>query len=257
MSYKVKIEVFEGPFDLLLNLILKEELDIYDVPIAAITEEYLSYIEHLEAIDLESMSGFLLVASTLLELKSATLLPKRFEVEMSDEDEPSPEEVKSNLIRRLIEYKKFKNASISLAARYELQSRLHRREAGPEERFLRLIPDLLEGVTAEDLASAIARIMAKNNSFAIDTTHIIAKPILLSEVTSSILKRLSKNRRLNFRRLTEECESREEIVAHFLALLDLFKDGFIEIVQAVSFGEIEIELLDDSDGKTLKGDLNG
>ncbi|MDI6799121.1 MAG: segregation/condensation protein A [Actinomycetota bacterium] len=252
MTYEIKIDVFEGPFDLLLNLILKHEVDIYDVPIATITEEYLSYIERLQAVDLESASGFLLVASTLLELKSATLLPKRIEEESGDDDELSPEDVKENLIARLIKYKKFKNASLSLAARYELESRYYKREAGLEERFLRLIPDLMEGVTAEDLAGAIAKILAKKNAFAIDTTHIIAQPISLDEITQAIRKKFALKREWTFHELTSGCESRPEIVAYFLAILDLFKEDIIEVTQAINFGEIGLILRSDKSPESIE-----
>lgn len=243
MAYEVKIEVFEGPFDLLLNLILKHELDIYDVPIAVITEEYLSYIERLEAVDLESVSGFLLVASTLLELKSATLLPGRRDGQGDEGDELSPEDVKQNLISRLIEYKKFKNASLNLAARYDLWSRFYKREASLEERFLKLIPDLTEGVTAEDLAGAIAKLMAKSSAFNIDTSHIISIPISLSEITLSIRNKFEHKKIWTFRELTADCESRPEIVAYFLAILDLFQEGYLELSQAVSFGDITLRLI--------------
>jgi len=237
VSYQIKIEGFEGPFDLLLNLIMKQKLDIYDVPIAKITEEYLSYIEHLQVLDLEMASEFLLVASTLVEIKSATLLPGK---ESNLEEEISPEEARQNLVARLVEYKKFKNASLSLKARLESESRFYKREVGLEDRFLKLMPDFLEGVPIESLAEKIGKLLAKKSTL-VDTSHVIPKPINLKVVFPIIISKFTRKKMQSFRELTTDCKSKAEIVAYFLIILDFYKNGLLKINQAKIFGEIEME----------------
>ncbi|HDP69567.1 MAG TPA: segregation/condensation protein A [Actinobacteria bacterium] len=239
MSYQVKIEVFEGPFDLLLNLIMKHKLDIYDIPIAKITEEYLSYIEQMQVLDLEVASGFLLVASTLVEIKSATLIPGE-EADFK-ESEISSDEAKQNLIARLVEYKKFKNASLGLAAKLESESRFYKREAGLEDRFLKLLPDFLEGVLLEDLVEFINNLLAKTDSVIIDTSHVIPAPISLKDVLLRMVDKFSRKRKQTFRELTVDCQNKGEIVAFFLIVLELYKGGFLKLSQAETFGEIKTE----------------
>jgi len=246
MSYQIKIEGFEGPFDLLLNLIMKQKLDIYDVPIAKITEEYLSYIEHLQVFDLEMASEFLLVASTLVEIKSATLLPGK--ESNLDEEEISPEEARQNLVARLIEYKKFKNASLSLRARLESESRFYKREVGLEDRFLKLMPDFLEGVPIESLAEKIGELLAKKSAF-VNTSHVIPKPINLKAIFPIIISKFTSKKMQSFRELTADCKSKAEIVAYFLIILDFYKNSLLKINQAKIFGEIEMEFCEVSNPK--------
>ena len=250
MPYQVRIEVFEGPFDLLLNLITKQKLDIYDIPIAKITEQYLSYIEQIEIVDLETASGFLLVASTLVEIKSANLLPeKRDDLE---EDEIPPEQARQNLIARLVEYKKFKNASLSLAARLESESRYYKREVGLEEKFLKLLPDFLKDVSIDDLAKLMVKFLTKENAFVVDTSHVISKPISLKEIFSVAINKLKQKKNQSFRELTINCKNKAEIIAYFLAILELFKNDFLKLSQAETFGEIEMEFCEFSEHEVME-----
>ncbi|MDO8886102.1 segregation/condensation protein A [Candidatus Oleimmundimicrobium sp.] len=244
MSYQIKIEGFEGPFDLLLNLIMKQRLDIYDVPIAEITEQYLSYVEQLQTVNLETASEFLLVAATLVEMKSANLLPGK--VEYFEEDEISPKEARQNLVARLVEYKKFKNASLSLATRLESESRYYKREVGPEEKFLKLLPDFLKDVSIDDLADAIIKLLVKKNALIIDTSHVIPTSIDIKKIFSTAADKLRRTKNQTFRELTADCKNKAEIVAYFLVILEFYKNSLLKINQAENFGEIEMKFCESS-----------
>jgi len=237
-SYEVNLEVFAGPFDLLLNLISKHKLDIYDIPISEITTEYLRYIERMRELDLEVASEFLLVAATLLEIKSAALLPK--ETRAEPVDEITADEQRELLTARLIEYKKFKNAALSLDSRQKVQDHYYIRIAGIEERFISLLPDFLFGVELIELKDIYQHLIMNNAIRLIDSSHIGTIRIGVEAKIDEILEILRCRPRQYFKDLTASASSRDEIVATFLALLELYKQGHIEINQAITFGEIEI-----------------
>ena len=125
MTYRVRTEAFEGPFDLLLQLVAKQKVDIADLSITDIADQYLEYVDRMQDLDLDVASDFLLVAATLLEIKAAALLPRDEPLEMAEFDDMSPEEARELLIARLLAYKQFKNAAAELAARYESESLMH------------------------------------------------------------------------------------------------------------------------------------
>ncbi|MEW6189653.1 MAG: segregation/condensation protein A [Actinomycetota bacterium] len=237
MSYQVKLEIFEGPFDLLLNLISRKEIDICDIPIAKITREYLAYLQHLRDVDLEVASEFLLVAATLLEIKASNLLP-----EEEDWEEISPTQARDILIARLLEYKKFKNVSLELAARAQAESRFYGREH-LEERFTRILPDYLRGVTVADLTQAMQDILARKTTvFAEKPPPVVSIILNLEEKMDFVLGELDRRGSQTFASLISELEDKIEIVTVFIALLELYKRGLISLSQAVTFGDIEISL---------------
>lgn len=238
MSYQVKLEVFEGPFDLLLSLISKHKLSVYDIPIGRITEEYLDYLNQMRELDLEIASDFLLVAATLLEIKSAGLLPREEKIESSEE--LSALEKRELLIARLIEYKKFKNAGMSLGARVESQNKFYERVAAIEPEFQDLLPDFLKGISPADLAEIFLKLQKRQSLRLIDSSHIATIPISVEEKAEEISEVLLLEPRLTFRELTAAATGRDEVVAVFLAILELYKQGKINIIQAATFGEIEI-----------------
>lgn len=241
MTYQIKIDVFEGPFDLLLTLVSRQQVDIYDVPIAVIADEYLAYINKMRELDLEVASEFLLVAATLLDMKAKSLLP-RDEDEFEQEELPL-RETKDMLIARLLEYKKFKNVALELAGRFEAESKYYPREAELEEAFIKLLPDYLKGVTVADLAQLASNLISRTKKEIFNSTGIIAiKPINLEEKIDEVIDKLKKSRRQTFKKLTLNCKTKTEVIAFFLALLELYKRGLITLYQAVTFGDIEVEL---------------
>lgn len=238
--YQVKLDTFEGPFDLLLNLISQQKLDIYEVPIAKITEEYLVYLDRMREIDLDMSSEFLVIAATLLEIKSASLLSS--EEELEEEEELTPYEAREMLIAQLLQYKKFKNVSLELAARQIAEGKFYPRQAELEEQFAKLLPDFLEGVSLKDLAIILNQVLVREPVSIIDAEHITPAPISLEGPIQMVLKKLKGKSELSFRKLTQNCQTRIEIILVLLALLELYKRGTISLGQPRTFGEIEVSL---------------
>ena len=160
MSYKVRIDSFEGPFDLLLYLVSRQKVDIGAISITEIADQYLAEVSRMGELDLDVASDFLLVASTLLQIKAESLIPR----DRADVDEEiaelAPSEARDILVERLVEYKKYKNAAAALHARFVGEGRMHTRPFGPDADFLRLVPDFLAGVTVDSLALLAASAMA-------------------------------------------------------------------------------------------------
>jgi len=236
MVYQVKLEIFEGPFDLLLNLISRKEIDICDIPIAKITREYLAYLQYMRDVDLEVASEFLLVAATLLEMKASNLLP-----EGDWEEEISPTQARDILIARLLEYKKFKNVSLELAARARAESRFYGREY-LEEKFTRIFPDYLKGVTVADLTEAIRGILVRRTSEGEQGPSVVSIVLNLEEKADFVLGELDRRGSQTLASLTSGVEDKIEIITVFIALLELYKRGLISLSQVVTFGDIEISL---------------
>lgn len=247
--YQVELEVFEGPFDLLLDLILKQEVDIYDVPIAKITEDYLKYLTKMEEFNLEIASEFLVMAATLIELKSAALLPVEEEEFVEATGIIPEEQTRQSLIDHLIEYKLFKNVSSSLATRLEKEIKFYPREAELEEQFAELKPDFLNGVRLDDLLVLAQDLLAFTPSFKVDTNHIAALKMSVAEKIEEMLVVLNKKKRQSFKVLCEGAKNKFEIIVTFLALLELYKQGRVAVSQAVTFGQINVKLLEGSNFK--------
>lgn len=240
MTYRVRTEAFEGPFDLLLQLVAKQKVDIADLSITGIADQYLEYVDRMQDLDLDVASDFLLVAATLLEIKAAALLPRDEPLEMAEFDDMSPEEARELLIARLLAYKQFKNAAAELAARYESESLMHARAAGLEEPFLKLMPDYLEGMTLHGLAVVCADLVHKREIFLLEADHVASAPISLELHVESVARMMRKGRRTSFREMVSENASLEELVVTFLAILELYKRGLVRLEQAEEFGDIEI-----------------
>lgn len=239
-SYNIKTTGFQGPLDLLLNLIAKHEIDIYDVSISEITQEYIDYINKMKEFNLEIASEFLLIAATLLEIKSARLLP----VEKKEEviDELSPEQVRRELIKRLINYRKFKNASVFLEQRFEKSIGFHPRNAELEERFLNMIPDFSSEIDTNLMAEKMVKIIQRYWLLRVNADHITPITISINDQIEHLNKELLLRERVSFKDLTSRFSKIETIVT-FLAILELFKKGEIDLGQAERFGDIEISKL--------------
>ncbi len=239
MAIEVSTPVFEGPFDLLLHLILRQQVDIYEVNLATIVDVYLVEMERLQSIDLELATEFLLIASTLVELKARRLLPGRDDVEL--DEELALWEERDLLLARLLECKTFKDVATVFARLADAADRSFPRLAGPDERFAALQPDLLEGVTPAQLAAAMRRALTPKPVPRVDLFHVSAVRASVADAVTELLDELPRVRRISFHRLTSGLVERLEVIVRFLALLELFKQGLIELVQAERFGDIEIE----------------
>lgn len=240
MSYRVRTEGFEGPFDLLLQLVARQKVDIAELSIAEITNQYLAEIERMEELDLDVASDFLVVAATLLEIKAASLLPRDEPLEMLEFEDMTPEEARELLIARLLAYKQFKNAALELAARHEAEALMHPREAGLETPFLKLMPDYLEGVTLHGLAVLCADLLHKREIFLLEADHVAAAYIPLELHVESVARLMRSRGRSSFRQLIADDASMEELIVTFLAILELYKRGLVTLEQSGLFEDIEI-----------------
>jgi segregation and condensation protein A len=227
-SYRVKLEIFEGPLDLLLYLIKKDEIDIYDIPISHITEQYLAYLELMQELDIAVAGDFLVMASTLIYIKSKVLLPP--EPKVGGEDDLS-EDPRAELVERLLEYQKFKSASQMLYSRVEIESACYTR--GPIEtdssnpEVSATVFDLLR-VFRDILKRAEAKI----------EMEIARDEITVAEKLSQIHALLDERERINVRELFEMSRSKRELIITFLALLELVKEWKIYLTQSELFGDI-------------------
>lgn len=244
MSYRVRIEAFEGPFDLLLHLVSRQKVDIGAIQITEIADQYLAEVERMSDLDLDVASDFLVVASTLLQIKAASLVPReQAEVELDDElADLTPEETRDILVARLVTYKQFKNAAAALGARMEAEGRMHPRQAGIEERFLGLMPDYLEGVTLHSLAVICAGIAARRETFLLEAEHIAAVPISMERHVEGIYHTMRHRKRRTFSQLVGEHPTPELVVVTFLAVLELYKRGVIRVEQDETFGDMRLKM---------------
>lgn len=238
VSYEVQTPVFEGPFDLLLHLILREEVDIHEITLSTIVDGYLRELTKMQQLDLEIATEFLLIAATLVELKARRLLPGKDGVDL--DDELALWEERDLLLARLLECKTFKDVSRVLARFVDDADRVYARTAGPDERFADVMPDLLEGVTIKKLERAMVNAITPKPQPNISLYHVSPVRFTVAETCERLVDALPTMGRTSFRQLTREYVERLEIIVHFLALLELYKQGYIEIEQADRFGDLEV-----------------
>ncbi len=243
MDYRVNLDIFAGPMDLLLYLVRKEEVDIYDIPIARITEQYLRYVEMLKDLDVDLAGDFLVMASTLMQIKSAMLLPQADPEAVEADDVGNP---RAELIRQLLEYKRFKDAANLLEAAAERQMQRHPRSDSIIDKLRpNAEPELdLDQVSIWDLLDAFDRICKATGGVAFDISHIKDDtPIDLYQI--EILHRLQTEGPLTFERIFEGRRERIVIVGRFLAMLELIRDRLIWAEQAAGGGVFVRALTDE------------
>ena len=238
MAYDVSTPVFEGPFDLLLHLILREQVDIYEISLTTIVNAYLVEVEKLQSIDLDLATEFLLIASTLVELKARRLLPGREDVDIDDEF--SLWEERDLLLARLLECKTFKDVASVFADLADDADRSFGRSVGPDERFASLLPDLFEGVRPRHVHAAYVRATTPKPVPTVDLFHVSAVRASVADAMTELLDELPRVGRISFRRLTSGLVERLEVIVRFLALLEMFKQGMVELDQTERFGDIDI-----------------
>ncbi|MDQ3916700.1 MAG: segregation/condensation protein A [Actinomycetota bacterium] len=238
MAYEVKLEVFEGPIDLLLHLITRQRVDIYEVSLSQITEEYLAALEGLDGTDLEAATGFLVVAATLLELKSARLLPGR----TGDEEAGQLLEERDLLLARLVECATFREAGAWLARGLEGGAAFHGRSAGLEDRFVDLAPKLVVKTSSGRLGALAAALLTPKPAPEVDVSHLAPIKATVRDAILEVAGFLSRRPGpAAFRELCSGVSERIDVVVRFLALLELFKAGAVDLVQVDRFGDIRAE----------------
>ena len=250
MSYRVSTQVYSGPFDLLLQLVTRQKVDIGAISISEVAEQYLAEAERIEALDLDVASDFLLVAATLLDIKAASLVPQEAPGKTIDDDEDDEDleelsaldgdALREVLIQRLIAYKQFKGAAAALGARMQAESRMHPRVAGPDPEFLGLMPDYLAGITLRGLAVICADLDGKRQTFLLEAEHVAPHRVPLDLTVASVDRFTMAHQSCTFRELLDGDATTEQLVVTFLAMLELAKRGSLTLSQDEIFGTIQI-----------------
>jgi segregation and condensation protein A len=234
--FEVHLGVFDGPFDLLLGLISKHKLDVTEVALSQVTDEFLAHIRALgREWDLGQATEFLVVAATLLDLKTARLLPSG---EVEDEEDLALLEARDLLFARLLQYRAYKEAAGVLARRLTEESRRFPRVVGLDERFIGLLPEVLLGLGPAEFAALAARTLAPRPVPTIPLGHLHAPLVSVREQAEVMVARLTHLSAATFRSLSADCPDTLTVVARFLALLELYREGVVAFEQVAPLGEL-------------------
>ncbi|WP_414990350.1 segregation and condensation protein A [Aeromicrobium sp.] len=248
-GFSVAIDGFEGPFDLLLQLIGKHKLDVTEVALSQVTADFVSYIDALGG-DLEQTTQFLLVAATLLDLKTARLLPQ---AEVEDEEDLALLEARDLLFARLLQYKAFKQVAGRLGERLEAERRRHPRAVSLEPRFAELLPEILIAATPDDLARIATAALTPKPEPILSLAHLHAPQVSVREQAHVVVDRLRRERTMTFRQLTADSPDLITTVARFLSLLELFREGMIAFEQATPLGDLHLRWTGTDEGEVEVG----
>ena len=237
-GFEVHLGNFEGPFDLLLNLIAKHKLDITEVSLSKVTDEFIAHVKAGGPMwDLEQTTSFLLVASTLLDLKAARLLPQG---DVEDEEDLALLEARDLLFARLMQYKAFKQVATVFEGRLATEARRHPRAVGLEERFATLLPEVLIGIGLEQFAALAAKAMAPKPVLEVSLQHIHAHQVSVKEQAALVVDRLKRSGTMTFRAICGDSPDTLTTVARFLSLLELFREGAVAFDQMTPLGELTV-----------------
>ena len=237
-EFEVRLDNFEGPFDLLLSLISKHKLDITEVALSKVTDEFIAHVRTLGSTwELEQTTSFLLVASTLLDLKAARLLPQG---DVEDEEDLALLEARDLLFARLLQYRAFKQVASVLEDRLAGESRRHPRAVGLEERFANLLPEVLIGIGLEQFAELAAGAMKPRPVLEVSLGHIHAATVSVREQAGLVVERLRRSGTMTFRALCGDSPDTLTTVARFLSLLELFREGAVAFDQMSPLGELTV-----------------
>jgi segregation and condensation protein A len=234
-AFTVELPAFTGPFRLLSELILEQKVDVCDVRVAAVTDAFLAHAKDADRWDLEEVTWFLAICAVLLELKVGRLMPRHTD---TDEDllGPSPDLAYA----RSRELAAFRKVAVELARRLEDEAGFFTRDVGPGPEFSHLYPDPMTRVDAEGLARLAAQLLRPPPT--LDLTHVTAIRYTMAEAISAVERRIEDfGRAASFRDLVADCDERIQVVVRFLALLELYRDGRVELLQGDTFGEIRVE----------------
>ncbi len=251
-GFRVTLVNFEGPFDLLLQLIGKHKLEITEVSLSKVTNEFIAYIKAMgDDWDLDEASEFLVVAATLLDLKAARLLPA---AAVEDEEDLALLEARDLLFARLLQYKAFKEAAAYISQLSDTGNRRWPRAVGLEQRFADALPDLVLGIGPARLAALAARAMTPKLAPVVSIDHVHLVRVSVREHASVLRDRLARLGTATFRSLCSDCQSTLEVVARFLALLELYREGMVTFDQAEALGELTVRWTGQGSGVELEID---
>ncbi len=237
-DFMVRLDVFEGPFDLLLGLIAKHQLDLTEVALSRVTDDFLAHIRALGTMwDLGQATEFLVVAATLLDLKTARLLPS---AEVEDEEDLALLEARDLLFARLMQYRAYKQAAVHLAGLLEAESHRRPRQASLEPRYAGLLPEVLLGLGPAQFASLAARAFQPREQPVVLVDHVHGGKVSVREQTALLRLRLMRSGSASFRALTADCDSTLEVVARFLGLLELYRDTLVTFEQMEALGDLHV-----------------
>jgi segregation and condensation protein A len=242
----VRVGEFDGPFDLLLTLISKHKLEVTELALHQVTDEFIGYIRAQGTTwDLDEASGFLVVAATLLDLKAARLLPSG---EVEDEEDLALLEARDLLFARLLQYRAYKEVSAVFAEMMRTGGRRHPREVGLDPAFAGLLPEVLIGLGPLEFAALAAQALEPKAPPTVSVSHIHAIRVSVKEQAIILVDRLKRHPSATFRSLTSDCDSTLLVVARFLALLELYREGAVAFDQVTPLGELHIRWTGSSDG---------
>ena len=246
-AFAVRLDNFEGPFDLLLSLIAKHKLDITEVALSKVTDEFIAFVKAGGKVwDLEQTTSFLLVASTLLDLKAARLLPQG---DVEDEEDLALLEARDLLFARLMQYRAFKQVAGVLEQRLAAESTRHPRQVGLEDRFATLLPEVLIGIGLDAFARLAARAMEPKPVLEVSLQHIHAAKVSVREQAALVVDRLRRHGTMTFRALCGDSPDKLTTVARFLSLLELFREGAVGFDQVTPLGELTVRWTGAEDGE--------
>ena len=249
-DFAVRLDVFEGPFDLLLGLIAKHKLDITEIALSKVTDDFLAYIKQLDG-DLEQTTEFLVVAATLLDLKASRLLPQ---AEVEDEEDLALLEARDLLFARLLQYRAFKEVAAYLDAEWVKQQRRYPRAVGLEPRFAELLPEVLIGLGPDQFAGLAAKALEPRPELVVPMSQVVGSKVSVREQAAVIVERLRRSSTVTFRALVADAPDTLTTVARFLAVLQLYGDKMVGFDQMSPFGELHIRWTGTDEGEVSVGD---
>ncbi len=254
-GFSLHLTNFDGPFDLLLQLISKHKMDITEVALGAVTDEFIAYIKQLENAelgwDLDKTTEFLVVAATLLDLKAAKLLPSG---QVDDEADLALLEARDLLFARLLQYRAFKEIAAIFTDRIDREEKSFARLVALEPHLAQLLPEVLIGVGAQRFAAIANRVLTPKNSPIFSIDHLHQPTVSVAEQATKMVEQLRRSGRMTFRGLTADAENTLVVIARFLALLELYKEGVIRFEQMVSLGELQITWVGTAHGEVRVSD---
>ncbi|MEY4313858.1 MAG: hypothetical protein RIS93_438 [Actinomycetota bacterium] len=254
-GFSLHLDNFDGPFDLLLQLISRHKMDITDIALGAVTDEFIAYIKQLEnsenGWDLDKTTEFLVVAATLLDLKAAKLLPSG---EIDDEADLALLEARDLLFARLLQYRAFKEISSIFAERIEREEKSFARLVALEPHFAQLLPEVLIGVGAQRFAAIANRVLTPKTAPTFSIDHLHRPLVSVAEQAIKVVEHLRRVGRVTFRALIADADSTLVIVARFLSLLELYREGVVRFEQVISLGELQITWVGTAEGEVKVSD---
>jgi len=254
-GFSVHLTNFDGPFDLLLQLISRHKMDVTDVALSVVTDDFIAYIRTLEGADegwdLDQTTEFLVVAATLLDLKAARLLPSG---EVEDEGDLALLEARDLLFARLLQYRAFKEIAAIFVDRIDINARSFPRTVALEPHFAELLPEVLIGVGAQRFAAIAQRVLSPKIEPTLSIEHIHSPLVSVTEEAVKIVDTLRSAGRASFRTLISDASSTLVVVARFLALLELYKEGVLRFEQVAALGELQVTWVGTASGEVQVSD---